>query len=80
MRPERIAAAVEKQIVASRAAYGRDVRLFVAYADCGTAGTLDALLEREGLERIAGRPLLRVLCRRGGLRAPSRSRSSARST
>jgi hypothetical protein len=30
------------------------VRLFVAYADCGTAGTLDAVLEREGVERIAG--------------------------
>jgi hypothetical protein len=54
MRPERIAAAVEKQIVASRAVYGPDVRLFVAYADCGTAGTLDAVLEREGVERIAG--------------------------
>jgi hypothetical protein len=26
----------------------------VAYADCGTAGTLDAYLEREGLERIEG--------------------------
>ena len=26
----------------------------MGYADCGTAGTLDALLEREGIERIAG--------------------------
>ena len=30
------------------------IRIFVAYADCGTAGSLDAYLEREGVERIAG--------------------------
>jgi hypothetical protein len=54
MRPERIADAVEARIHEARAAYGPDVRLFVAYADCGTAGTLDALLEREGIERIEG--------------------------
>jgi len=54
MRPERIAAAVETRIEESRARYGDDVRIFVAYADCGTAGTLDALLAREGIERIPG--------------------------
>ncbi len=54
MRPERIADAVAERIVQARARYGDDVRIFVAYADCGTAGTLDALLEREGIERIAG--------------------------
>ena len=54
MRPERIADAVEERIVQARARYGDDVRIFVGYADCGTAGTLDALLEREGIERIAG--------------------------
>jgi len=54
MRPERIADAVARQIDRARADYGDDVRIFVAYADCGTAGTLDALLEREGIERIAG--------------------------
>ncbi len=54
MRPERIADAVAERIVQARARYGDDVRIFVGYADCGTAGTLDALLEREGIERIAG--------------------------
>jgi hypothetical protein len=54
MQPSRIAAAVEDRIRKVRAAYGDDVRIFVAYADCGTGGTLDAVLEREGIERIAG--------------------------
>ena len=54
MRPERIAAAVADKVDKVRERYGRDVRIFVGYADCGTAGTLDAYLEREGLERIAG--------------------------
>jgi hypothetical protein len=54
MRPERIADAVEARIREARASYGEDIRLFVAYADCGTAGTLDAVLERTGVERIEG--------------------------
>jgi hypothetical protein len=54
MRPERIGAAVAQRIASTRATYGDDVRIFVAYADCGTAGTLDAVLEREGVERIDG--------------------------
>ena len=54
MRPDRIADAVDARIHEARAAYGADVRLFVAYADCGTGGTLDAVLAREGVERIAG--------------------------
>jgi hypothetical protein len=54
MRPERIAAAVESRIQEARERYGPNVRIFVGYADCGTAGTLDALLEREGIERIPG--------------------------
>ena len=54
MRPERIAGAVERRIAEARTSYGPDVRLFVAYADCGTAGELDALLAREGIERIEG--------------------------
>jgi len=54
MRPERIAAAVADKVDKVRERYGRDVRIFVGYADCGTAGTLDAYLAREGLERIAG--------------------------
>ncbi len=54
MRPERIARAVEQRIHEARETYGADVRLFVAYADCGTGGSLDAVLEREGVERIEG--------------------------
>ena len=54
MQPGRIAGAVESRIAKARAQYGTDVRIFVAYADCGTAGTLDAVLAREGVERIAG--------------------------
>ncbi len=54
--------------------------IFVAYADCGTGGLLDSMLAEEGVERLAGRPLLRVLRRRGGLRGAARTRRSARST
>jgi Protein of unknown function (DUF1638) len=54
MRPSRIAGAVSDRIAKTRAAYGDDVRIFVAYADCGTGGALDAVLEREAVERIAG--------------------------
>jgi hypothetical protein len=50
-RPERIAGAVREQIRANRALYDE---IFVAYADCGTAGSLDAVLREEGVERIAG--------------------------
>ena len=51
-RPERIPAAVEGKIRAARA---RGVeRIFVAYADCGTGGLLDRVLEREGVERLEG--------------------------
>ena len=32
----------------------RYATLFVAYADCGTGGLLDAVLQEEGVERIAG--------------------------
>ncbi len=54
MQPGRIAGAVASRIAKTRAQYGTDVRIFVAYSDCGTVGTLDAVLEREGVERIAG--------------------------
>ena len=50
-RPERIPAAVETAIAGARARYSR---IFVAYADCGTGGMLDKLLEREGIQRIPG--------------------------
>lgn len=50
-RPERIAPAVRAVIEESR---GRYARIFVGYADCGTAGALDALLREEGIERLPG--------------------------
>ena len=50
-RPEGIPAAVERRIAQAR---GRYERIFVAYADCGTGGRLDAMLESEGVERLPG--------------------------
>lgn len=50
-RPERIPAAVREKI---REARGRFAEVFVAYADCGTGGLLDAVLEEEGVSRIPG--------------------------
>jgi Protein of unknown function (DUF1638) len=54
MQPSRIAGAVSKRIAQTRKAYGDGVRIFVAYADCGTGGALDAVLAQEGVERIEG--------------------------
>ena len=51
-RPERIPAAVRERIHRARA-NGAD-RVLVAYADCGTGGLLDRVLEEEGVERLAG--------------------------
>jgi len=51
-RPERIPGAVRARIHEARAA-GYD-RLFVAYADCGTGGLLDRVLEDEGVARLEG--------------------------
>ena len=50
-RPERIPAAVRTAI---RSARERHSKIFVAYADCGTGGLLDAVLQAEGVERIPG--------------------------
>ena len=50
-RPERIAPAVREAIHLHRDRY---TEIFVAYADCGTGGALDAVLREEGVERIAG--------------------------
>lgn len=50
-RPERIVPAVAELI--EREGDGRDV--FIAYADCGTGGALDAFLaEHPGIERLPG--------------------------
>jgi hypothetical protein len=50
-RPDRIPTQVQDAIRRHRAAYRS---IFVAYADCGTAGALDAVLAREGVERLQG--------------------------
>ena len=49
--PQLIAGEVEK-VLASRANDYSDV--YVAYADCGTVGALDAVLEKYGAQRIEG--------------------------
>jgi len=51
-RPERIPGAVAARIRRARAD-GYD-RIFVAYADCGTGGLLDRVLEEEGVARLEG--------------------------
>jgi hypothetical protein len=50
-RPERIAPAVRELIRLHRSRYRR---IFVAYADCGTAGELDRVLQEEEVERLPG--------------------------
>ncbi|MDP9481803.1 MAG: DUF1638 domain-containing protein [Chloroflexota bacterium] len=54
MRPERIADAVSARIDQARRDYGPDLKIFVAYADCGTRGALDEVLAKAGVERIVG--------------------------
>lgn len=49
--PDRITDAVREKIHAAR---GRYRRIYAAYADCGTGGRLDAMLEQEGVPRIGG--------------------------
>lgn len=51
-RPDRIPAAVVRRIRRARTD-GYD-RIFVAYADCGTGGLLDRVLEAEGVARLEG--------------------------
>lgn len=51
-RPEQIADAVKQALDQARAE-GCE-QLFVAYADCGTAGALDRVLERYEVERLPG--------------------------
>ncbi len=50
-RPERIPAAVDAKLAELAGSYERVV---VAYADCGTGGGLDAVLDRHGVERLPG--------------------------
>ncbi len=50
-RPEKIPSAVRDKIRVGRSSFEH---VFVAYADCGTGGMLDAVLEEEGVARIPG--------------------------
>lgn len=50
-RPGGIPAAVRCKIRAARPRYAT---IFIAYADCGTGGLLDRILEEEHVERLAG--------------------------
>ncbi len=49
--PDQITAAVERKL---DSAVGRYKKVFVGYADCGTGGTLDAMLIRRGVDRLPG--------------------------
>ena len=68
-RPERIPAAVEARIRRARAD-GYD-RIFVAYADCGTGGQLDRVLEAEGVARLEGAHCYEVYAGRAAFAALS---------
>jgi Protein of unknown function (DUF1638) len=50
-RPGGIPGAVRDRIRRRRAGYDR---VFVAYADCGTGGLLDRVVEEEGVDRLPG--------------------------
>lgn len=49
--PSLIPDAVEERILRARSDYEE---VFVAYGDCGTGGLLDRVLERHGVDRLAG--------------------------
>jgi len=59
-RPERIAPAVEAELERLGSEYEH---VAVAYADCGTYGALDAVLERTGTRRLAGEHCYDVFAR-----------------
>ena len=50
-RPQLIAPAVDEKL---RSLAGNYERVFVAYADCGTGGELDKVLDLHGVERLPG--------------------------
>lgn len=49
--PDRITPAIREKIKSQREHYDH---ILVAYGDCGTGGSLDALLREEGIERLPG--------------------------
>jgi hypothetical protein len=68
-RPQLIPAAVQARIRRGRAD-GFD-RIFVAYADCGTGGQLDRVLEAEGVARLEGAHCYEVYAGRAAFAALS---------
>jgi len=66
-RPERIPELIRSRIRRARAD-GYD-RIFVAYADCGTGGSLDRVLEAEGVDRLAGAHCYEVFAGRAAFEA-----------
>ena len=50
--PDRIAPAMDKAIVEAKAEGYQNI--FIGYADCGTGGLLDKVIEKHGVERMAG--------------------------
>lgn len=50
--PDRIPAAIDRAIEKARAEGYDDI--FIGYADCGTGGLLDKVLEKHGVARMAG--------------------------
>ena len=50
-RPDQIPLEVKAKVESQSSLYGK---IFVAYADCGTGGALDKVLEDHGIERIPG--------------------------
>lgn len=50
--PDRIAPAMDKAIEKAKAQGYQHI--FVGYADCGTGGLLDRVIEKHGVERMAG--------------------------
>lgn len=51
MTPAKIPEAVREKIRAGRVTYDK---IYVMYADCGTSGALDKVLDEEGVERLPG--------------------------
>jgi uncharacterized protein DUF1638 len=49
--PQKIAGAVDAKLEEAKGEYER---VFVAYADCGTGGELDKVLDKHGVERLPG--------------------------
>lgn len=49
--PDRIPPAIDRRIQSAKDEYER---LIVVYGDCGTSGSLDRLLEEQGVQRVSG--------------------------